>query len=184
MPMSTPDLFTITEAAVVLRIGRTTAYELARRDLATGGGEGLGVVRIGGQLRVPRVVLERIIGGPVTAPAGGAGQDGHRSAAAIVQLAVVPGPPTDAHTIGQRLRTARGHRSQVDLAATIGVSPRTLRGWENDEHSATVAGVKEVARVTGWPVAWIIDADAHEAGPIESGPVECAPWDLNPEPAD
>ena len=42
VPMSTPDLFTITEAAVVLRIGRTTAYELARRDLASGGGEGLG----------------------------------------------------------------------------------------------------------------------------------------------
>ena len=35
VPMSTPDLFTITEAAVVLRIGRTTAYELARRDLAS-----------------------------------------------------------------------------------------------------------------------------------------------------
>jgi hypothetical protein len=53
--MSTPELFTVTEAAVVLRIGRTTAYELARRDLAAGGGEGLGVIRVGGQLRVPRV---------------------------------------------------------------------------------------------------------------------------------
>ena len=63
--MSTPDLFTITEAAVVLRIGRTTAYELARRDLATGGGEGLGVIRVGGQLRVPRAALERLIGAPI-----------------------------------------------------------------------------------------------------------------------
>ena len=53
--MSLPELFTVTEAAVVLRIGRTTAYELARRDLATGGGEGLGVIRVGGQLRIPRV---------------------------------------------------------------------------------------------------------------------------------
>jgi len=63
--MSTPDLFTLAEAAAVLRIGRTTAYELARRDLATNGGEGLGVVRIGGQLRVPRASLERLIGAPI-----------------------------------------------------------------------------------------------------------------------
>ena len=68
--MSTPDLFTVTEAAVVLRIGRTTAYELARRDLATSGGEGLAVVRIGGQLRIPRTALERITGGPVAVPPG------------------------------------------------------------------------------------------------------------------
>ena len=66
--MSTPDLFTVAEAAVVLRIGRTTAYELVRRDFASGGGEGLGVVRIGGQFRVPRAALERLVGGPVSWP--------------------------------------------------------------------------------------------------------------------
>ncbi len=64
--MSVPDLLTVTEAAVVLRIGRTTAYELVRRDFDSGGGEGLAVVRIGGQFRVPRSALERIVGGPVT----------------------------------------------------------------------------------------------------------------------
>lgn len=64
--MSTPDLFTVAEAAVVLRIGRTTAYELVRRDFESGGGEGLGVVRIGGQFRIPRSALEQIVGGPVT----------------------------------------------------------------------------------------------------------------------
>ena len=64
--MSVPDLLTVAEAAVVLRIGRTTAYELIRRDFASGGGEGLAVVRIGGQFRVPRSALERILGGPVT----------------------------------------------------------------------------------------------------------------------
>lgn len=67
--MSSPDLFTVTEAAAVLRIGRTTAYELVRRDFDSGGGEGLGVVRIGGQFRIPRAALERILGGPVTWPA-------------------------------------------------------------------------------------------------------------------
>lgn len=67
--MPSPELLTVTEAAAVLRIGRTTAYELARRDLATGGGERLGVIRIGGQLRIPRAALERLIGSPVTTPA-------------------------------------------------------------------------------------------------------------------
>ena len=66
--MSGPDLFTIAEVAAILRIGRTTAYELAARDLVTGGGEGLGVVRVGGQLRVRRPSLEAMIGGPVSWP--------------------------------------------------------------------------------------------------------------------
>ena len=66
--MAVPDLLTIEEAALVLRIGRTTAYELARRDLASGGGEGLGVVRVGRLLRVRRSALERLIGGPLTMP--------------------------------------------------------------------------------------------------------------------
>lgn len=69
--MSLPDLLTVTEAAAVLRIGRTTAYELVRRDFDSGGGEGLAVVRIGGQFRVPRSSLERIVGGPVTCLADG-----------------------------------------------------------------------------------------------------------------
>lgn len=64
--LPTPDLLTVIETASILRISRTTAYELVRRDLATDGGEGLGVVRIGGQLRVPRASIERLIGAPVT----------------------------------------------------------------------------------------------------------------------
>lgn len=66
--MANPDLFTVTEAAAVLRIGRTTAYELVRRDFDSGGDEGLGVVRLGGQFRIPRTALERIVGGPLTWP--------------------------------------------------------------------------------------------------------------------
>ena len=64
--MPVPDLLTIEEAAAVLRIGRTTAYELANRDLATGGSEGLGVVRVGRLLRVRRTALEALVGGPLT----------------------------------------------------------------------------------------------------------------------
>jgi excisionase family DNA binding protein len=63
-----PALLTVEEAARVLRIGRTAAYELARRDLATGGAEGLRVVRVGRLLRVPRAALEGIVGGPISIP--------------------------------------------------------------------------------------------------------------------
>ena len=57
-----PDLLTVEEAARVLRIGRTKAYELARRYLVTGGAEGLPVVRVGHLLRVPRHALEQFVG--------------------------------------------------------------------------------------------------------------------------
>lgn len=63
-----PDLLTVEEAAAVLRIGRTSAYELARRGLATDGADGLPVQRIGGLLRVSRYRLEAMIGGPITWP--------------------------------------------------------------------------------------------------------------------
>lgn len=46
---------TILEAAELLGVSRTTAYELARRYLATDGREGLPVVRLGKRLlRCPR----------------------------------------------------------------------------------------------------------------------------------
>ncbi len=45
---------TVLEAAALLRISRTSAYEQARRYLFTGGREGLPVVRVGRCLRVPR----------------------------------------------------------------------------------------------------------------------------------
>jgi hypothetical protein len=51
---------TILEAAALLRIGRTAAYEQARRYLATGGREGLPVVRLGRMLRVPSHALAHL----------------------------------------------------------------------------------------------------------------------------
>ncbi|HZT65391.1 MAG TPA: helix-turn-helix domain-containing protein [Acidimicrobiales bacterium] len=53
-PGELPVVLSVEEAAAFLRIGRTCAYELARRYEATGGREGLPVVRLGRLLRVPR----------------------------------------------------------------------------------------------------------------------------------
>ncbi len=62
----TPDFLTVEEAARVLRIGRTTAYALARTWRETDGREGLPVVAVGRPLRVPRAALEAMTGGSIT----------------------------------------------------------------------------------------------------------------------
>jgi hypothetical protein len=56
-----PDVLTVEEAAAILRIGRSSAYSLARRYRATGGQEGLPVIALGRHLRVPRTGLRRLI---------------------------------------------------------------------------------------------------------------------------
>lgn len=56
-----PSLLTIAEAARVLRVGRSLAYQLAHRYEATGGLEGLPVVRFGSCLRVPRWALVELV---------------------------------------------------------------------------------------------------------------------------
>jgi excisionase family DNA binding protein len=56
-----PELLTVEEAARYLRIGRGSAYELARRFRVTDGREGLPVLVLGRTLRVPRHALERLL---------------------------------------------------------------------------------------------------------------------------
>lgn len=74
--LSTPDdglplVLAVEEAAEVLRIGRTLAYALAKRYEATGGVEGLPVIRLGGCLRVPRwALLELALNGRTVALGG------------------------------------------------------------------------------------------------------------------
>ena len=67
-PRDPPDFLSVEEAAAVLRLGRTAAYQLARRYLATGGADGIPAVRYGKQLRVPRYKLEEQLGGSITWP--------------------------------------------------------------------------------------------------------------------
>jgi hypothetical protein len=57
LTMPATPVLTVEEAAGVLRIGRSLAYQLAREYDATGGLSGLPVVRLGGCLRVPRWAL-------------------------------------------------------------------------------------------------------------------------------
>jgi hypothetical protein len=66
--LTVPDFLSIREAAAVLRIGRTCAYELAQQYVHTGGGSGLKVVRVGRQPRVPLAVLEEMLGDSITWP--------------------------------------------------------------------------------------------------------------------
>ena len=53
-------LLTIEEAARVLRIGRSLAYQLAHEYETSGGISGLPVIRVGGCLRVPRWALREL----------------------------------------------------------------------------------------------------------------------------
>ena len=56
-----PLVLSVGEAAKVLRIGRSAAYEQARVFRATGGKEGLPVIAIGRSLRVPRAALIELL---------------------------------------------------------------------------------------------------------------------------
>ena len=58
-----PEVLTVEEAADVLRISRNSAYMLARRWRDTDGREGLPVISLGRNLRVPRAGLSRLLEG-------------------------------------------------------------------------------------------------------------------------
>lgn len=61
------EVLTIEEAADILRISRNSAYMLARRWRDTEGREGLPVIELGRNLRVPRAGLTRLLeGGPAS----------------------------------------------------------------------------------------------------------------------
>jgi hypothetical protein len=63
-----PDLLTVAEVVVILRISRTKVYELASEWRTADGESGLRSVFVGGQIRFPRLAIEEIVGGPLTWP--------------------------------------------------------------------------------------------------------------------
>ncbi|MGQ0432370.1 MAG: helix-turn-helix domain-containing protein [Microthrixaceae bacterium] len=63
-----PDLLTVEEAALVLRIGRTLAYRMAQEWIATGGKRGIPCRRVGRLLRVSSRELAEFMGAAITWP--------------------------------------------------------------------------------------------------------------------
>ena len=57
-----PLMLTVSEAAAVLRVSRTSAYKLAEAWRATHGAAGLPTVRLGSRVLVRRVDLAAIVG--------------------------------------------------------------------------------------------------------------------------
>ena len=57
-------MLTVTEAAAVLRVSRTSAYKLAEEWRRTNGASGLPTVKLGSRLLVRRVDLAEIVGAP------------------------------------------------------------------------------------------------------------------------
>lgn len=63
-----PDLLGVPEAAALLRVGLTFAYESTARFIATGSDDEIPAIKVGRLTRVPRVALERFMGVPITWP--------------------------------------------------------------------------------------------------------------------
>lgn len=49
-------------------------------------------------------------------------------------------------TVGERLRKARGDRTQSEVAAQIGVSQTTIAFWESDEVSPRTDRLRQLAK--------------------------------------
>lgn len=76
VPDALPVFLKVEEAARILRISRTSAYELANQWLASDGRVGLPVVRLGRSLRVPRKAIEDMIGADLSAVSSPGGSNG------------------------------------------------------------------------------------------------------------
>ncbi len=56
-----PIMLTVEDAARVLRVSRSKAYEMAKQYTATGGTTGLACLRLGDLLRVPKFALHEYV---------------------------------------------------------------------------------------------------------------------------
>ena len=106
-----PEMLTVAEAARILRIGRTAAYELANRWLDTNGREGMPARRIGHQIRVPTAELEDYYGIKVAASTA-VTLNARRSRAGLAA------DSETSRSTGSSRRAARGPASQSALPFT------------------------------------------------------------------
>ena len=87
--------------------------------------------------------------------------------------------------MSDRLKRAREHAgmSQVELAATVGVSRATLGNAEQGVRELRRPVVIAIAFATGVSFEWL-ETGKTPAGPEPSGGSVCAIRDSNPEPTD
>jgi excisionase family DNA binding protein len=115
-----PDFLTVVEAARVLRIGRTSAYQLAQQWCDTDGRQGLPVVRVGRLLRVPRHALERLAGGDLsTAPPAASGPSPSTASPGRDQQPTRPTPQPPSHSTPATTRARRGQRDDRGPQASL-----------------------------------------------------------------
>lgn len=119
-----PALYTVEEAAKLLRVGRTKAYAMTQEWRATGGRSGLPVVDFGNVLRVPRAALERVLGVDLSdapAPRSPEATEGRRAPVNDLPAAEpATGPAPALSQTTQRSHRRRGHTvpsDQLDLFA-------------------------------------------------------------------
>lgn len=91
------------EAAGVVRVGHTTAYDLVGKYFDTDGADGMPCLRVGGQLRVPRALFEEWLGVRITVwPPPEAPDDDEIAFIAPATVEAVP-----ATVVDRRLRRSR-----------------------------------------------------------------------------
>ncbi|MEA2902459.1 MAG: hypothetical protein QOH36_2346 [Actinomycetota bacterium] len=110
-----PDMLTVEEAARILRVGRTTGYELANRWLDSGGAEGLPVIHVGRLLRVPTVLFEERFSLRVTSRTGGLIGTNRRQPTAPTVCTEETIKPT-AKPIQRQSRRGRGDQTALPFA--------------------------------------------------------------------
>ena len=71
--------------------------------------------------------------------------------------------------LGQRIRSARGQRSQGWLANILGVDKGRVSEWERGEAEARASTIIRISDVTGCDLAWLLRGDEASPGGSVTG---------------
>lgn len=68
--------------------------------------------------------------------------------------------------LGRRIRAARDGKQwkQKQLAAAVHVEPVTVSRWERGEHAPDIDMLEAIAKATGQPLSFFVDAPAATGG--------------------